>query len=996
MNYICEFIPKDQDDLKRTRTTPVCTFCKRRKVKCDRQVPCSSCIRFGNHECIYLQQGNSRQNRKRKTKLSGLEDESLEVELTSMRQKLANLERTFQINHKVQETVTEEAGPSNLYDLKYADSSFYDAEFLQLLTKLHDTELNVYRDNSFVVDNEPIRRRIINPFSCKSWVYVDPCLTMLKCDLHDKIDLASLIPVNGGDNQSGVSRKLIDIPCDTVSRLNSYIEASLPGFKEYSGCKPKSTPVESESVKSKVLHKAKGLGLSSLDKTIESKLELITKIEMVLPSKSVIWRYIGKFFFRAYYLFPFLDEEDFKKTMTRLIGPEIHNDDDEKVSLELESKLDFAHLGILLIITRLGYLSLFTCIDDTNVEYLNSNSPDFKTQILKYLLNNPISVEVFHVAKECLKEFELFGIVNITIMQLALYVRLYQVYCPEYGDGPEDSDAQVFNGILFQLAYSLGLNRDPDYLITCNNEKLNNLGRKIWYGLLTLDMTQCLENGDPLDTKKYSFDTKLPYYKVGNSNLLDVQKEQQVLDCFSFFKDSYLPITQLLNNLLDVNGTVKISTLCKQINFIKDKVFNNSDLMKNLFNLGKTSGSHEQIANTLKYKMQLHVGCFFCSLYFYLYNILEKQGNYEFAFYYLIRVFDKILIHYVPIFCCIAEKNGGLFPIIRFALIPGIERMIYKLLLLIMTLIMRIKITIINIELYDNKVPNKDDETPQNYSKLVDLQDILIEIHELLLKTIYRYANRYYYSWIISRLNTFLIQLVKSDHFKEQIYKSRKEFKIFTNNDYIDQLMAIALKSKEIFKNGGIFKEDKNTNPTTKPQSKDSSQTMGQQESQFMDQTIPVMTQEQSKAETDNKYNPTDGNIKNSYENEAYDGFQLDPMNILQDIKISDNMETEELPKVIPESTSGLESVTGSMSGQTSINGNNNQEDQFFFENPQELDSLWLHLRSIGDKSTNEFNNFDLDTCMNDATRPSTTSMENGEDVVNPLVLDEVFKLISQ
>lgn len=31
----------------------VCTFCKKRKIKCDRQTPCSSCVRFGNVHCNY-------------------------------------------------------------------------------------------------------------------------------------------------------------------------------------------------------------------------------------------------------------------------------------------------------------------------------------------------------------------------------------------------------------------------------------------------------------------------------------------------------------------------------------------------------------------------------------------------------------------------------------------------------------------------------------------------------------------------------------------------------------------------------------------------------------------------------------------------------------------------------------------------------------------------------------------------------------------------------
>ncbi|CAR27591.1 ZYRO0D02090p [Zygosaccharomyces rouxii] len=41
---------------RRNRPTVVCTNCKRRKSKCDRQNPCSNCVRFGNKDtCHYVQ-----------------------------------------------------------------------------------------------------------------------------------------------------------------------------------------------------------------------------------------------------------------------------------------------------------------------------------------------------------------------------------------------------------------------------------------------------------------------------------------------------------------------------------------------------------------------------------------------------------------------------------------------------------------------------------------------------------------------------------------------------------------------------------------------------------------------------------------------------------------------------------------------------------------------------------------------------------------------------
>lgn len=42
---------------KRHRISVVCGFCKKRKVKCDKGNPCSTCIKYGNMECHYDIQG---------------------------------------------------------------------------------------------------------------------------------------------------------------------------------------------------------------------------------------------------------------------------------------------------------------------------------------------------------------------------------------------------------------------------------------------------------------------------------------------------------------------------------------------------------------------------------------------------------------------------------------------------------------------------------------------------------------------------------------------------------------------------------------------------------------------------------------------------------------------------------------------------------------------------------------------------------------------------
>ena len=65
--------------------------------------------------------------------------------------------------------------------------------------------------------------------------------------------------------------------------------------------------------------------------------------------------------------------------------------------------------------------------------------------------------------------------------------------------------------MLVQMAYSLGLHRDPDNVPdSSKDQKLNNLGRKIWYMVLVQDFSNAMSSGSMLCVNVDSFDTKIP------------------------------------------------------------------------------------------------------------------------------------------------------------------------------------------------------------------------------------------------------------------------------------------------------------------------------------------------------------------------------------------------------------------------------------------------------------------------------------------------------
>lgn len=827
---------------------------------------------------------------------SNSEKSELEDKIDGLQLQLMRLEEAMRKTNQTNGNQVKDFQHTNIDRSQGSEDSFFEEPFVTLLAKVEDENIDLYNGHSSMYNCRPYKRRNFGLFSWKSLLLIDPCLNLVWEFANKKTP--------NPDTSKANTNELKDL-------LNSNTEQ----FKESIKVKGKEPLLQNvDSIKARMNAKANRLGLSVSDKHLETKLELLSKVELVLPNRTATWMFIDKFFTEFYPFFPFLDEEDFTSNIVRLIGDK-NLPSETPISIEIAQKNDFAYLGILLIVVRLGYLTLFTPFhngDGAKKNELNSDSSNPIAQQKEYLMNNPATIEIFDVAQDCLKQFELFGTINLTIFQLALYTKIYKTYSPEYGEGPDHGDSQVFSGVLFQLAYSLGLHRDPDNIPFDSTEKETNLGRKIWYGLLMMDLEQSLENGDPLNSNKFSFDTKLPYKKPGNSNLIDEKREEMVIECFQFLRSSYFPIVELLEGVLSLQSQKTISIICKQINYIKREVFGQKGLLETFNNTSKRSNKNELIINTFKNKIELQASYFFCSLYFYLFNALERKGNHKFAFYYLIRLFDKLLLVIVPFYCAFANNKVDLEPSIDFVLMPGIEQMIHKALLCLLSVLIRVKIMIINRKLTNDHTMKMvgDKQYQDNFNKLVKLYGLMISFSKTLLLLMSRYSNRYYYSWIISRLNRYFMSIVESDNFELSVYSQPMHFEVFNRNEYIDQLIEILEKS-------------------------------------------------QDEMEAGTKYN-------------AADISPTDNLNLL----------------------SFQDSLTGSSDGFFETDSSLGVEPpEYLFGSAQEIDSLWLHLRSMRDKQNPDPNNIDQMLRGQYANSPST--VVNGDDFVNSYVVDEIFKDVS-
>ena len=139
-------------------------------------------------------------------------------------------------------------------------------------------------------------------------------------------------------------------------------------------------------------------------------------------------------------------------------------------------KVRFGQYSNLFYFATVNIFVIFNNRNCVNEFIMNSE----EETVAKYIMQNPINLSTIEVANSCIQCFQFTRKSNITVFQAMLYMRIYRNCAPEESDGIDGGDSQVATALLVQMAYSLGLNREPDKFDVCNDEKVNHLGRKMW------------------------------------------------------------------------------------------------------------------------------------------------------------------------------------------------------------------------------------------------------------------------------------------------------------------------------------------------------------------------------------------------------------------------------------------------------------------------------------------------------------------------------------
>lgn len=863
-----------QEDHKRKRLSLVCDNCKRKKIKCDKGLPCVKCVKAGLEDsCVYDVSSqrlaahrpprtdlpyvmsakkpvfsNSRQTRSpptngarpepavSKTELEMLKDRLRQIEASLHKDETSTSEVSLEFSSGTRSSVISDNTHLSLGSVSSASlaTAAYSASppgptkvaLPSLSVPLppqevgsepmapkrapptctdyigvnpyspHYETINFYEDVSTLQTKGPLRRINFGPLAWTSLLRRDAGLNLVWQYLDELRDQDMRFPASLKRNMTGSAGVFAGKEIgsnqeddqvifenneeeDGVNSTNNPERAfrkralEPDGYEEMIPYKKilkaraernmlRKTTMNNIS-KSRLEENNLTIGLTFYDCKVDRELQVIDKIEAILPKRKVIWLLIRRYFDWLYQFMPFIDEASFRSDVAKIIGEE-SLEDETPPELKAEKKLDLALIGLLFIVMRMSYLSLFCNKAAVNEENLTTTDPDPEKQVVKYLMLNPINISTVDVARLCLEQFQLQRKSYFTVLQLALYVKMYHMYAPEDGEAADGGDSQVLSATIVQMAYSLGLNRDPDNFPELDNPRLNNISRKIWLFMVMLDYHNAYTFGNPMTISPIFFDTKLPYWEPGNETHHDADKDRMITEMFGHCSRMYPYLAKLLPMILNVNDKVQIKELCMLLD--EFEYVTNLNLGTLLQMVQAQYDANGIFNRNYRAKVYLSIQAFFTSVYFIFFNFYEKKDprlSYIFLKKCLLISMLDIMPHYYDLL-----GNSGV--VCDMMINPTLEQSIHKSNQVHMAAITRINSTIYHCRMradHQSKL-SSDKEYVRYYRSLCRLSSSMTRCAEVAISAISKISNRYYYAWRITKGHTLLLQTITSTQFYRQ------------------------------------------------------------------------------------------------------------------------------------------------------------------------------------------------------------------------------------
>lgn len=783
----------------RNRPTIVCTFCKRRKIRCDKGQPCSSCVRYGHQDCTYLDRDEE-------------EDSTIEDELAKLKAKLASLERSVQGEGHSKNTSNHQAPlgnePTTSNSLIGSSSNGGNSsistgssgsettpithEKHTLPTKL-DYSASGYGplapDNHSMGAYGPANAayRLENIHLTPTVAGYNPVASPLET-MSFYAGIRSVFPVGPLRQKSfGPLTWIVLMNADPSLRMlwdyiNELKHARDGGCDEAFETSRKTAP-GAVSLRVTNTTPAPGVGLSS--SPAEDDAQIVKQIIAILPPRAVVWQLCRRFFLVLYPQIFFVDEVDFTERITRLVG---HGRASEGCVTEITLLRDYdlTYLGLLLVVLRFGYLSLFTNTGALNECYISGPGGSS-------LIEHPVTLELMRLASKCLSKYSLVRDASLPLIQLVLAIKLYHVYAPEEGEADDGADDFLNFTLLLQMAYSYGLNRDPSMFgtnVDRATERIYNVQRKLWHVIKVLDSKNAVATGTGYAIGLSLSDVNVPIFAPGDAYTGDNPTEKQLNFSFTRFLSMEVPLRGISDLVLQVNGRVNVAELCRKLAAFEtlcNEILGSASTVMSQINL--RSQAH---ARAVKLKLYFSFNLFNVLIYLHIFRHYEQQQNHLLAFFYMRKCLLTTIEEVMPCLDTLIENSHIIFKESTDILTtPGLQLVIHKSLLVIAAVLVRIKFAMVKREkaVYQGSTFSDTATNGAPYESLKRTFDLIYEGHEIFTEACAKIGNRYYYAWKIYRAQKFMFSILAADEMYEAKYANHEG--IVFSQDMLDTLCDI-------------------------------------------------------------------------------------------------------------------------------------------------------------------------------------------------------------
>ncbi|EGV65346.1 hypothetical protein PSN45_002501 [Yamadazyma tenuis] len=610
---------------KRQRIILVCDNCHHRKIKCDRKLPCDSCkargisalCRYSDLEKELVKQGKSTHEVK-----SSDEPAS---ELTVLRHRVKELEAMIGVaslsnsNSSFNTPSDFQSSPSTT---EYSDTNETTDFFMIPFENGSCVRVNQSCIISFPISFLSILRKDAAYLSF--WHYNRNPSQQDKFLKHQVEGMGQLL-----DHRNEELTQTVD------SRAQEYFGASyIPKYVKNSTI--------SLDVKIAInLYMGQFGPLMFYDNYIPPNSSIYVKATHILPPKPIILEYLTVWFEKMEPYFPIFEKIAFTAVISRLVSD--RDNGDVRVKLSIEKKPDLANLASLLFILRLTYSYVMVANNTTN-RYKN-------------LEKFPVYIDAVHIAKECLKEFNMSLRPSFEALQAYSVAKVYKSYSHDEGDGIRETDMYVRT--LLYAASSCGLNRDPDIY---HHEDLTwierNHRRKFWFFLLSQEF----------------FESALYGRRLFELDYADVKLEETNTPGDDFIYHTFLKIlpmrglmVKLMKMLMNINVPTNVTLfidLSEQLAALVDNAYGDLSTQfhnqVNMFDNPKSTWDTYHLFAMKLLMMKLN----YC-----LYIIFEKKGDISQSFKFYKRLSIITFIENTPLISVAFDNDNRVDPM--FSIILG-------------------------------------------------------------------------------------------------------------------------------------------------------------------------------------------------------------------------------------------------------------------------------------------------------------------------------------